>query len=99
MKRCAVALLAVRIGTDEDDIFFSAEARPSGYLVRSAPEASARNSRLRDIAKRMRVAASGVSMARISPAIKMTAPVLFDLSLLFQMPLRRAISDMRATNP
>src|SRR3989344_1703646 len=49
-KRWAVALVAVRKGREYAAIFPSADARPSGYRVSRAPEASARNSRLREIA-------------------------------------------------
>ena len=49
------------------EIFSSARARPSGYLVRSAPDASARNSLLLETASCMRLAINGVRMARIMP--------------------------------
>ena len=50
IKRWAVALVAVFNGLGSEEIFSRALARPSGYLVRSAPEASAKYSLLREIA-------------------------------------------------
>ena len=44
IKRCAVALLALLSGMGSFDIFSSASASPIGYLVKSAPDASAKNS-------------------------------------------------------
>ena len=47
----AVTLFAVFKSRCEPEIFSSAEANPSGYLVKRTAEASARYSRLREIAK------------------------------------------------
>ena len=47
----AVALFADFTCVSERDNFSSAEAKPSGYLVYSAEQASARYSRFRETAK------------------------------------------------
>ena len=67
MNRCAVALLACCIGRGSLDIFSRALASPSGYRVRSAPDASARNSLFLEIASWMSVATIGAMIARTIP--------------------------------
>ena len=69
MKRWAVALLATVNGVGSAEIFSRAAASPSGYLVKSAPEASAKNSLFLEIASRIKDAIIGASIARIIPAI------------------------------
>src|SRR3989344_840995 len=100
IKRCAVALLARRIGRDGALIFFKALANPSGYRVRRAPEASARNSRLRDMASRISVAVTGVKIAKIRPIISKIAPPLLSLlRLLPHLCERRKRSESIVTKP
>ena len=50
INKWAVELLALRIGLGSLDIFSKALANPSGYLVKSPAEASAKNSRFLEIA-------------------------------------------------
>ena len=82
MYICAVAFDAVFIGALYEEILRSADASPSGYRVRSAPEASARNSRRREIASWMRVAMIGERMMNTIPTIANTLLPLLSLSLL-----------------
>src|SRR3989344_3331523 len=65
MYKWAVALLILLSGIWLLEIFSKAEASPSGYLVKRAPEASARNSRFREIANWISLAIIGVRMAKI----------------------------------
>src|SRR3989344_2084335 len=76
IKRCAVAVEARAIGERYELIFCRAEAKPSGYLVRSAPEASARNSRLRETASWMSCAASGAKIIEATNAIRISGLLL-----------------------
>ena len=74
IKRCAVAALAPATGSADFDIFSSARASPSGYLVSKAPDASARSSRFLEIA-------NCINRARIGAKIRNTNPRSFDINL------------------
>ena len=50
MYKCAVALFAASRSSLSFAIFCKAEAKPSGYLVKRAPDASAKNSLFRETA-------------------------------------------------
>src|SRR4029078_13188852 len=87
IKRWAVALVAVLRGLGSLEIFSSALARPSGYLVRSAPEASAKNSLFREIESWIRLATIGARIARIIAIMKkIPCARLLSLSLLRNPP-------------
>ena len=66
-QRWAVALFATRMGVLSPAILRSALARPGGYRVRSAPSASAKYSRRRDIASLMICAKNGARIASTTP--------------------------------
>src|SRR3989338_10290730 len=101
--KCAVALFATSSGSLSLPIFSRAAANPSGYLVKRAPEASAKNSRFRDTASWIRVAIIGERIARIMPISKKIPAVLFPSRLFLLSPpyqrLRIKKSAKSATNP
>ena len=93
-----MAVLAFLIGICASDIFSSAEARPSGYLVRSAPEASAKNSLFLEIASCISLAKIGESIIKIIP-ITIIIPFPFLLSPPLRKPPRINIFAKSETKP
>src|SRR3989338_10604693 len=102
MKRWAVALLATVNGVGSAEIFSRAAASPSGYLVKSAPEASAKNSLFLEIASLIKIAIIGAKIAKTKAIIiKIAFDELF--SSLSPPPPHQVIlinqSARRATDP
>ena len=73
INKCAVAWFAWRMGCVYAPILVSALANPSGYRVINAPLASARNSRLRQMANWINCATHIAKMASAKPAIIKTS--------------------------
>src|SRR3990167_903695 len=99
IKRWAVAVLAVFMGILKLAIFSSALAKPSGYLVSSAPEASARYSRRREIASFIKVAIIGDRIMRTMPTIAKAPPLLLSLLPPLNIKPLKNISEIIETNP
>ena len=74
MHRCAEPRLTATVGAAAASIFSSARARPSGFRVSSAPDASARYSRRRDTIIASSCASSGASRIAISHTTKRMIP-------------------------
>ena len=59
--------MAIFIGIALAEIFSKAEARPEGFLVKTAPEVSAKNSLFLDIANWISMTEIGATIAKIIP--------------------------------
>src|SRR3989339_190568 len=100
MNRCAVAEFAVASGTFDALIFSNARASPSGYLVRSDPDASARYSLFREIASLMISAMIGERIMRAIPTMARTPPApLFSDERPPKKLIRKNMSDKSAIVP
>lgn len=92
----AVASFAVLSSCVSLPIFSNADASPSGFLVRSAPVASAKNSLCLDIANFIMVAIIGDKSANNTPIIISIIPIL-PVSL-FLFPLKIIVLSIMSDN-